>query len=146
MQKPALIILLFIGCASNIQAQNLELINQLRTELKGAQGESRFKTLNAIGWEYRFSSPDSTIWYANQAYQLGVELKLKRDLARSLNYMGIANNYKGGETLVTHYVVEMTGFDATARAVKIAGGLIDKANADASAAAIKKGQQQKPEF
>ena len=95
LQKPALIILLFIGCASNIQAQNLELINQLRTELKGAQGESRFKTLNAIGWEYRFSSPDSTIWYANQAYQLGVELKLKRDLARSLNYMGIANNYKG---------------------------------------------------
>lgn len=94
-QKAALTTLLFIGCTSTIQSQNLELINQLRKELKDAQGEARFKALNAIGWEYRFSTPDSTIWYANQAYNLGVELKLQEDMARSLNYIGIANNYKG---------------------------------------------------
>lgn len=91
----ALVFLLIVGNHANLYSQNLELINRLKVELQDLQGEARFKTLNAIGWEYRFSNPDSTIWYASKAYKLGVDLKLKKELGRSLNYIGIANNYKG---------------------------------------------------
>jgi len=38
----------------------------------------------------------------------------------------------------------MTGLDAAIRALDAAKGIVDKAQAEASATAIKKGQQQKP--
>jgi hypothetical protein len=56
------------------------------------------------------------------------------------------NTYHGRDTLVDLYEVYMTGFDTTLRAHDTANAIIDKASADASAAAIQKGQQQKPEF
>jgi hypothetical protein len=52
----------------------------------------------------------------------------------------------GPGTLVGSYEEHMMGFDAIIRASKEAGVIIDKAQVDAGAAAIKKGQQQKPEF
>jgi hypothetical protein len=50
----------------------------------------------------------------------------------------------GPGTLVNGYNTKMTGFDATISALDAAKAIIDKAQADASGAAIKKGQQQKP--
>ena len=55
-------------------------------------------------------------------------------------------NYAGPGTLIKNYTTHMTGLDATIRALDAAKGIVDKAQAEASGAAIKKGQQQKPEL
>jgi len=55
-------------------------------------------------------------------------------------------NYAGPGTLIKNHTTHMTGLDATIRALDAAKGIVDKAQAEASGAAIKKGQQQKPEL
>ena len=52
-------------------------------------------------------------------------------------------NYAGPGTLIKNYTTHMTGLDATIRTLDAAKRIIDKAQAEASGAAIKKGQQQK---
>ena len=55
-------------------------------------------------------------------------------------------NYAGPETLIKNHTTHMTGLDATIRALDAAKGIVDKAQAEASGAAVKKGQQQKPDL
>jgi signal transduction histidine kinase len=76
-------------------AQNLPLIDSIRTSLTVAEGKERFDLLNDLAWEYRFAYPDSTIEYSRQAYEFGKSIKLSKGLARSLNIIGIGQNYKG---------------------------------------------------
>lgn len=52
-------------------------------------------------------------------------------------------SYAGPGTLIKNYTTHMTGLDATIRALDAAKGIVDKAQAQAKEAAIKKGQQQK---
>jgi hypothetical protein len=51
--------------------------------------------------------------------------------------------YAGPGTLIKNYTTHMTGLDATIHALDAAKGIVDKAQAQASGAATKKGQQQK---
>jgi hypothetical protein len=60
--------------------------------------------------------------------------------------MGFDGTYVGRETLIRNYKVRMEGFDMAMRENKISRAIINKEQAAASEAAIKKGQQQKPEF
>ena len=53
-------------------------------------------------------------------------------------------SYAGPGTRIKNYTTHMTGLDATIRALEAAKRIVDKAQAEASGAAIKKGQQQKP--
>lgn len=76
-------------------AQNRELIDSIRSQINARENGKRFHLLNGLAWEYRFAAPDSTIYYSEQAYKLGQRLNLKTDLAKPLNYIGIAYNYKG---------------------------------------------------
>jgi signal transduction histidine kinase len=76
-------------------AQNLPLIDSIRTSLAVAEGKSRFDLMNDLAWEHRFAYPDSTIAYSHQAYDFGRSIKLSKGLARSLNILGVALNYKG---------------------------------------------------
>ncbi|MFZ6012276.1 MAG: tetratricopeptide repeat-containing sensor histidine kinase [Bacteroidota bacterium] len=71
------------------------MIDSIKTQLKGAEGKRRFDLLNDLAWEYRFATPDSTIYWGNQAYELGKALNLSRQLAEPLNFIGVAYNYKG---------------------------------------------------
>ncbi len=81
-------------------SQNLQLIDSIRIELAHKpEGKKRFDLLNSLAWEYRFALPDSTIFYAKQAYAYGQKLNLKTDLARPLNFIGLANNYGGNPIL-----------------------------------------------
>ena len=52
-------------------------------------------------------------------------------------------SYAGPGTPVKNYTTHMTGLDATIRALEAAKRIVDKAQAEANGAAIKKGQQQK---
>ncbi|MFM8834837.1 MAG: tetratricopeptide repeat protein, partial [Cytophagales bacterium] len=77
-----------------VLGQNRSIIDSLSRSLKNSS-DKQFEILNALGWEYRFSKPDSTIYYAKMAYELGKKLNLQKDLAKPLNYIGVAINYKG---------------------------------------------------
>ena len=61
--------------------------------------------------------------------------------------LGFADfKYDGPGTLIKSYTTHMTGLDATVRALDAAKGIVDKAQEEASGAAIKKGQQPKPDL
>ncbi len=79
----------------NISAQNITLIDSLKSKVATAQGKEKFDLLNSIGFEFRLSNPDSTIYYCDLAYILGTELKLTKELSRPLSFIGLANAYKG---------------------------------------------------
>lgn len=76
-------------------SQNLEIIDSLRFRLRAAPEDQQFELLNAMGFEYRFSFPDSTIYYCNKAYALGQRINLKRGLSRPLSFIGLAKANKG---------------------------------------------------
>ncbi len=71
-------------------AQNLRLLDSLKDELRHAKPDRQFDLLNSIGFEYRYSYPDSTILYCTKAYELGKKLKVKTALARPLSFIGLA--------------------------------------------------------
>ncbi len=75
--------------------QNKTLIDSLKSKLKKAPTDQQFELLNSIGWEYRFAKPDSTIFYCEQAYELGKREKIKTNLAKPLNFLAVAYNYLG---------------------------------------------------
>ncbi|MBS1680354.1 MAG: tetratricopeptide repeat protein [Bacteroidetes bacterium] len=76
-------------------SQNRKKIDSLKKILPVSPIGQHYELLNQLAWEYRFAYPDSTVLYAQRAYALGNELKLTSDLARPLNYQGVALNYKG---------------------------------------------------
>lgn len=78
-------------------------ISQIKRKLISAEGHERFDLINDLAWEYRFANPDSSIILANEAYSYGEFIKLKSGLARSLNILGIANNYKGNKLSAYDY-------------------------------------------
>src|SRR5690606_3717435 len=56
-----------------------------------------------LAWEYRWALPDSTIFYAEIAYDLGKGLNLSKNLAEPLNFIGVAYNYKGNRLKAYEY-------------------------------------------
>jgi signal transduction histidine kinase len=75
--------------------QNLSRIDTLKNQLNQVSGERKFEVLNDLGFEYRLSFPDSTIFYCKQAYDLGKRLQLSKNLSKPLSFIGLANAYKG---------------------------------------------------
>jgi len=76
-------------------SQNMQRIDSLKNKLKQPSLQNRYNLLTNLAWEFRFAYPDSTIIYGEQAFALANELHLPADQARSLNYIGVAYNYKG---------------------------------------------------
>ncbi|MGF1638103.1 MAG: ATP-binding protein [Cyclobacteriaceae bacterium] len=95
------IVLLFI-CA-DVFSQNIELIDSLRGKLSSSHGENKFELLNDLAWQYRSAYPDSTIYYAQLALELGKELRIPIGLAKTLNFIGVAYNYKGNRLEAYNY-------------------------------------------
>lgn len=87
-----IVCLLFAFLTSNGQVQ--ERILQLKAQLAEADERAQFNILNDLAWEYRTSYADSGIYFAERAYALGKKWRIK-ELAKSLNFMGISNSYKG---------------------------------------------------
>ena len=84
-----------LGLSLAAAGQNLELIQKIRKDLSGSEKQQRFQLLTDLSWEYRWAYPDSTIYFASQAYELGKNLQLAKGLAEPLNFIGVAYNYKG---------------------------------------------------
>jgi len=94
MNKILGLILLLVVPASLV-GQNMQKIDSLKNKLKQLSIPNRYDLLTNLAWEFRFAYPDSTIIYGEKAYALANELHLITDQARSLNYVGVAYNYKG---------------------------------------------------
>jgi signal transduction histidine kinase len=94
VKQKFLIGLLFLISVS-ATAQNRNLIDSLKQVLAKSEGIAKFNTLNDLGFEYRLSFPDSTVYYCQKAYDLGVAIKIKKELARPLNLMGLARKFNG---------------------------------------------------
>jgi tetratricopeptide (TPR) repeat protein len=97
MLRSALIVSILLVCFASFhsKAQNLSVIDSLRSQLISADDQDRFDILNAIGFEYRYSYPDSTIHYCVQAYELGKRIGLQKDLSRPLSFLGLAYTNQG---------------------------------------------------
>jgi signal transduction histidine kinase len=76
-------------------AQNYARIDSLKKLWRVSGGEARYGIMNQIGFEYRISNPDSTIWFCTQAFDYGKELNLQSGLAESLGFIGLAYTYQG---------------------------------------------------
>jgi signal transduction histidine kinase len=81
--------------SGGIQAQNLSTIESLRKGMNHAKGRDLYEILCALGFEYRYSFPDSTIYYCTRAYELGQSLKLTKNLSRPVSFIGLAYNNRG---------------------------------------------------
>lgn len=101
--------LLFVSLPA--AAQNVSRIDSLKSVLTVAKDEQKFAVLNELGFEYRLSIPDSTIFYCKQAHNLGTQLKIATDLSRPLNFIGLAYAYKGDY---------QTAFDYYQQAIQVA--------------------------
>ena len=88
---------LFIGILSAVTSsgQNLNLIDSLQASLNGQTTVDQFELLNAIGFEYRYSYPDSTIYYCSRAYEIGKKISIKKNLSKPLSFIGLAYANKG---------------------------------------------------
>jgi signal transduction histidine kinase len=86
---------LLLVISLSVAAQNVILIDSLRKELKQAPSPEKFEIWNAIGFEYRYSFPDSTIYYCNLAFDLGKKLNLTKNLSKPLSFIGLATANKG---------------------------------------------------
>ena len=96
IRKVAFVIVLLMSVnALNVVAQNLNVIDSLKSHLSSQSESEQFETLNAIGFEYRYSYPDSTIYYCARAYDLGKSIELSKNLSKPLSFIGLAYANKG---------------------------------------------------
>ncbi len=96
------VLLMALPVYSQIQSN----IQGIEAKLNTAKGKERFDLLNDLAWEYRFANPDTSIILSNQALALGESIKIDKGLARALNIIGIASNYKGSKITAYEYYIK----------------------------------------
>ena len=105
------LVILLISLPLLLSAQNISRIDSLKKVVASSKGLRKFDALNSLGFEYRLSYPDSTIFYCEQAFDLGNELEIKLGMSKPLSFIGLASSYKGDYE---------TSFDYHSRAIAIA--------------------------
>lgn len=94
--KVAFVVVLLMSANSfHVVAQNLGVIDSLKSHLSAQSKGEQFETLNALGFEYRYSYPDSTIYYCTRAFELGKDIALTKNLSKPLSFIGLAYANKG---------------------------------------------------
>ncbi len=120
MNKNALIylmLILWVGFTTQSWSQNYERINKIKSTLTHfGEDQTRFTLLSDLAFEYRFAYPDSTIYFCKQAIALGKKLQLGLGLARPINFIGVAYNYKGDR---------LAAYQAYSQALEVAKQQID---------------------
>lgn len=87
--------IIFIVSVSSVFAQNLDAVQKLHKRLTNSKTVETFNLLCSIGFEYRYSYPDSTLIYCQKALDLGREIGMDTDLAKPLSFIGLAYANKG---------------------------------------------------
>jgi signal transduction histidine kinase len=92
--------LLFGG---KLYCQNLDFIDSIKSTINTLNKEASFNSYTQIGWEYRKSYPDSTIYYNELAINLARTPELQTQTAKPLNYIGVGYYYKGNNIRAFEY-------------------------------------------
>lgn len=95
MKSLFLLFFFFLLTTHTLWAQQLEKIDSLVSQLELSSEKEKIDLLNQIGWEYRLSYPDSTLYYCQKAIALSLSLGLRHGIAQAHNYMGVASVYQG---------------------------------------------------
>ena len=99
-----LISVILVGLVSgNLLSQNLDYIDSLKTNLDTSNTENLFENYLRIGWEYRKSFPDSTIFFSQRALDLAKGAEMQFKTAKPLNYIGVGYYYKGENVKAFEY-------------------------------------------
>lgn len=69
-------------------------IDSLKLAITKTQGEPRARLLNQLGFQFRTSYPDSTIYYCQEALKISQSVENQFIKGESLNFIGIAYSYK----------------------------------------------------
>nr|WP_236676355.1 GAF domain-containing protein [Chryseolinea lacunae] len=123
-----------------LAGQNTELIQGLKRDVARAPNDDqRYEALNKLSWELRTAFPDSGIFYAQKALALGRALG-RKDIAKPLNFIGVANTHKGDNLAAYDFYKQALGVAAENKDLLQAGhahnnigrlfmeqGLLDKA-------------------
>ncbi len=91
MKKTVLAFLLSLAYSTGF-SQNLAQteIDSMKHELAiGTEDTSRVMALNGLGNAYKFSKPDSAMYYAQEALILSRKIKYPKGEAQSLHWMGL---------------------------------------------------------
>jgi len=99
----ALITLFVMVQGNRASAQNLKVIDSLRPLLVSVNEAQQFDALNALGFEYRFSYPDSTILYCTKSFALGQRIQIRKGLSRPLSFIGLAKANQGDYVSALEY-------------------------------------------
>lgn len=97
MLKKILLAIVIIFLAERGMAQQYEMIDSLKKDLKTAEGDLRTHLLYDLAWEYRKSHPDSTLYYCREIITILQQKEDNSCLAKCYNFMGIAYHYKGDD-------------------------------------------------
>lgn len=83
-------------CFFNISHSQKKKIDSLLNILKTAKEDTnRVKALNKLGWQFKYSNPDSTILLAKQAISLAQKINFKTGLAVAYTNAGVGYDVKG---------------------------------------------------
>ncbi|WP_299455283.1 tetratricopeptide repeat protein [uncultured Microscilla sp.] len=81
------------GVSAN--AQNTHAIDSLKNMLIHQTDTTRVLTLDQLAWEFKYSSADTALMYAQQAYALAHQLGYSRGKALALHKLGVVYWLKG---------------------------------------------------
>jgi tetratricopeptide (TPR) repeat protein len=87
-------LLLLMLAAWPLAAQDLSAIQKIKEAIASRNGKEKFNALCQLAWEYRVAQPDSGIYYAKQAFELGKSLTLA-GIAEPINLIGLSSYHKG---------------------------------------------------
>jgi len=93
------------ACLTTIESagQNMRTIDSLKMEIRNVDEKKQFELYNSLGFEYRFSYPDSTIYYCKLAFALGQKIHIEKGLSRPLSFVGLAKTNQGDYTGALDY-------------------------------------------
>src|ERR1035437_9537346 len=94
MKKLFFFIFLSITCFTSF-AQNKKTDSLLTLLKTDKQDTNKVIHLNALGWMFKQSSPDTAIILGNQALFLAEKQQWKNGIATSLSQLGVYNSIKG---------------------------------------------------
>ncbi len=80
-----LVIAFFIGFGSQTNAQQQHYFDSLRIVIQGQNDTLSVKSYNGLSWAYKFSYPDSAIYYANKALALSENIGFTKGKTVAMN-------------------------------------------------------------
>ena len=117
----SIVILLFFSLL-NLSAQTNHKIDSLLSLVKLDKTDTnKINHLSDIAWEFQYSNPDSSYYYADIGLTLSKKLNFKKGIASMYRIFGIVNNIRGSyDKAMRFYLMSLKIYEETADKLGIA--------------------------